>query len=294
MKVKFWGVRGSIASPGPTTVRYGGNTTCIEVTTDAGHTIIFDGGTGIRPLGLKLAQADRVNCAICISHTHWDHIQGLPFFTPFFIPGAKVTFFGAFDPVYQKDLQAILAQQMEYCYFPVRELELKADIDYNTLREGARVEYGDAVIQNVLMNHPVLTYGYRVDCNGKSVFFSGDHEPHHNIYESEDTFYGEFQQLIQDKVRDICQVAKDVDLFIVDAQYTEPEMIHKRGWGHGTFASGLSMARRANAKQVVFTHHDPTRTDDQLDRIGEKLQAQRRGHDPPMMIAHEGLEIDLG
>ena len=294
MKVRFWCVRGSIASPGPENVRYGGNTTCIEVTTDAGHTIIFDGGTGIRPLGLKLIEDGKTRCAVCISHTHWDHIQGLPFFVPLFNPKAEVHFYGAFDPVYQKDLQSILSQQMDYCYFPIRELELKAKINYHTLREGARVEYEDAVIQNVLMNHPVLTYGYRVDCNGKSVFFSGDHEPHHNIYDSDDTYFGEYQQLIHDKVGDICTLAKDVDLFIVDAQYTEPELVHKRGWGHGTFASGLSMARRSQAKQVAFTHHDPCRTDDQLDQIGEKLNQQRRENDPPMFIAREGLEIELG
>ena len=186
MKVRFWGVRGSIPAPGPATVRYGGNTTCIEVTTDAGHTIILDAGTGIRPLGLSLMERAPVSCSLFISHTHWDHIQGLPFFTPLFATGNKVSFYGAFDPVYQKDLQTILAQQMEYCYFPVRELELKADMEYHTLHEGTRIEVADAVITNVLMNHPVLTYGYRIDCNGKSLFFSGDHEPPHNIYQSEE------------------------------------------------------------------------------------------------------------
>ncbi len=294
MKVRFWGVRGSIASPGPSTVRYGGNTTCIELTTDAGHTIIFDAGTGIRPLGLKLLAAEQKKCAVCISHTHWDHIQGLPFFVPLFSADREVHFYGAFDPVYQKDLESILAQQMEYCYFPIRALELKAKLHYHTLHEGARIEFEDAVITNVMMNHPVLTYGYRVDCNGKSVFFSGDHEPPHNIYDSDDTFYGEYDQLIQDKVGRICEVANEVDLFIIDAQYTEPELLQKRGWGHGTFSSALAMARRAKAKKVVFTHHDPSRTDDQLDRIGAKLQAQRRSNDPPMLIAAEGLEIDLG
>ena len=295
MKIRFWGVRGSIASPGPDTVRYGGNTTCIEVTTDAGHTIIFDAGTGIRPLGMKLMErGEPVKCAVCISHTHWDHIQGLPFFVPLFVPGNEVDFFGAFDPVYQKDLQSILAQQMEYCYFPVREMELKADLRYHTLHEGSRVEYEDAVITNVLMNHPVLTYGYRVDCNGKSVFFSGDHEPPYNMYDADDTFHGEYDSLIQNKVSQICQTASDVDLFIVDAQYTEAEAVTKRGWGHGTFASGLAMARRSKAKKIVFTHHDPTRSDDQLDRIGGKLSQQRRDADPPMEVAYEGLEIDLG
>lgn len=294
MKVRFWGVRGSIASPGPDTVRYGGNTTCIEVTTDGGATIILDAGTGIRPLGLELSKGGPTETAICISHTHWDHIQGLPFFVPLFVPGNTVRFFGAFDPVYQKDLKTILAQQMEYWYFPVRELELKADIHYNTLREAESFEYKDATITNVMMNHPVLTYGYRVDCNGQSVFFSGDHEPPQNIYSSDDTFFSEYDELIRSKTGQICEVAKDVDLFIVDAQYTEPELIHKRGWGHGSFSSALAMARLARAKKVAFTHHDPTRTDDQIDQIAGKLRAGARRNDPPILMAREGLEIDLG
>ena len=294
MKVRFWGVRGSIASPGPDTVRYGGNTTCIEVTTDGGATIILDAGTGIRPLGLELSKGGPTETAICISHTHWDHIQGLPFFVPLFVPGNTVKFFGAFDPVYQKDLKTILAQQMEYCYFPVRELELKADIHYTTLREAESFEYKDATITNVMMNHPVLTYGYRVDCNGQSVFFSGDHEPPQNIYSSDDTFFSEYDELIRSKTGQICAVAQDVDLFIVDAQYTEPELIHKRGWGHGSFSSALAMARLARAKKVAFTHHDPNRTDDQIDQIAAKLKAGARRNDPPILMAREGLEIDLG
>jgi phosphoribosyl 1,2-cyclic phosphodiesterase len=121
MQITFYGVRGSIPSPGPDTVRYGGNTTCIDVITDNGDRIILDGGTGIRQLGLDMMNSLPLQCSIFITHTHWDHIQGLPFFTPLFVPGNKVDFYGAFDPVYMKDLRTILAQQMEYCYFPIRE-----------------------------------------------------------------------------------------------------------------------------------------------------------------------------
>ena len=293
MKVKFWGVRGSVPAPGPQTVHYGGNTTCIEVTTDEGHTIILDAGTGIRGLGTDLVKRGPVRCSILISHTHWDHIQGLPFFVPLFMAGSQVSVFGAFDPVYHKDLKTILAQQMEYCYFPVRELELKADISYTNLREGDTFEVGDATVTNVLMNHPVLTYGYRIDCNGKSVFFSGDHEQPFNIYDPEDTYHGEYDLLMDDKVRRIAEVASGADLFIVDAQYTEAEIVHKRGWGHGTFKSALELARRAKAKRICFTHHDPTRTDDALDSIVADLH-QRVGPDEQnFVVAREGLEIEV-
>ena len=113
MKVKFWGVRGSIAAPGMATARYGGNTTCIEIRTDDGHVVIFDGGTGIRPLGLELLKALPVKADIFISHTHWDHIQGLPFFVPLFIPGNEIRFHGAVDPISGRDIQSILGAQME-------------------------------------------------------------------------------------------------------------------------------------------------------------------------------------
>ena len=128
MKITLCGVRGSIAVPGPDTVRYGGNTTCIHIEGKDGTQLIIDGGTGIRALGDRLLRSGPVKCSIFITHTHWDHIQGLPFFVPIFIDGSEVDIYGAYDPIYGKDLKTILAQQMEYCYFPVRESELKAKV----------------------------------------------------------------------------------------------------------------------------------------------------------------------
>ena len=133
MKLTMRGCRGSIASPGPDTVRYGGNTTCLQVETAAGDTLIIDAGTGIRQLGLELMARAPVRCAIFITHTHWDHIQGLPFFTPLFVSGSEVRICGSFDPVYQKSLAEILSQQMQYCFFPVSDTELKGSISYETL-----------------------------------------------------------------------------------------------------------------------------------------------------------------
>ena len=151
MLLKFWGTRGSIAAPGPSTVRYGGNTSCYEVRLRNNTVIIVDAGTGIRALGLELVKAGPVEVHVFITHTHWDHIQGLPFFVPLFVPGSKVTFYGTFDPVYRRSLADILKAQMEYCYFPVREAELKADIHYQTLRDGEQVEVGGALVRAVLM-----------------------------------------------------------------------------------------------------------------------------------------------
>jgi len=277
------------------TARYGGNTTCIEVRTDDDHVIIFDGGTGIRPLGLELLKSLPIEASIFITHTHWDHIQGLPFFVPLFIPGNTVRFHGATDPIYGRDIQSILGTQMEYCYFPVRQVELKADLHFQTLREGETVQVGDATVHTILMNHPVLTFGYRVDCNGQSIFFSGDHEPVQNIYPPEDEFYAQYQELVEEKRARLIDFVRDAEVLILDAMYTEEEFPTKVGWGHGTFKSCLDLATEAGAKRVVFTHHEPIRTDEVLDtKLGEIhgwVDGVEGGPEP--IIAYEGLEIDL-
>ena len=277
------------------TARYGGNTTCIEVRTDDGHLIIFDGGTGIRPLGLELLKSLPVKADIFISHTHWDHIQGLPFFVPLFIPGNELHIHGATDPIYGRDIQAVLGAQMEYCYFPVRQVELKADIQFHTMREGDSVQVGDATIDAILMNHPVLTFGYRVTCKGRSLFFSGDHEPVQNIYPPEDEFHTEYQALVDEKRNRLVEFVRDSDLVILDAMYTEEEYPAKVGWGHGTFKTTLELAQKAKAKRVVFTHHEPIRTDEQLDAKRDEIRAQLEGQGPgpETFVAHEGLEIEL-
>ena len=194
MQFTFRGVRGSIASPGPSTVRYGGNTTCIEIRGDEGELIILDAGTGIFPLAQSLMPELPIEGHIFISHTHWDHIQGLPFFTPLFIPGNHITIYGAGDPVSQRGIAEVLNRQMDYAYFPIREAELNAQIDYVNLPDMHRVEIGSVVVENILMNHPAMDYGYKVTCGGKSVFFTGDHEWQTNIFEPDDRDFDEFDQ----------------------------------------------------------------------------------------------------
>jgi phosphoribosyl 1,2-cyclic phosphodiesterase len=268
MELTFYGVRGSIPSPGPQTVRYGGNTTCLELRTDAGDLIILDGGSGIRQLGLDLLSQLPLKASIFITHTHWDHIQGLPFFAPLFIPGNKIDFYGAFDPVYLKDLKTILSQQMEYCYFPVRENELKAEISYTTLHEGEKIKVGSATVTCILLNHPVLNFGYLIEADGKRFFFTGDNEPPVNIYPQDDENHTEYQELIQERENHIIDFMRGVDLLVADAQYTNVEYFDSKvGWGHGYYESCIAMAQKAEIPRLIITHHDPTRTDDQLDRI---------------------------
>lgn len=294
MLITLRGVRGSIPVPGPDTVKYGGNTTCISITTDEGDQIIIDGGTGIREYGMAQMAKLPLTVHIFLTHTHWDHIQGFPFYVPLFVPGNTIHFYGSFDPVYHKDLQTILSQQMEYCYFPVRESELNATIHYHRVQEHQPVTIGSAVVTPILLNHPVLNHGYRIESHGKSFFFTGDYEPASNIYSQEDEEFEQYEDLIKDQNKSVVDFIRGVDVAVLDSQYTPEEYATKVGWGHGTYQSSIALASDAQVSQVYFTHHDPMRTDAQLDAIFEQLQTSvTLPSGLSMAMAREGIEIQL-
>lgn len=295
MKVKFWGVRGSIASPGPNTVRYGGNTTCIEIRTDDNELFIIDAGTGIFPLSQTLLAEMPLTANVLISHSHWDHIQGLPFFAPNFIPGNLLRLHGAFDPVSGKGVEQVMSVQLQYSYFPVREEEMKARIEYVTLAPEKSIRIGSATITPYLMNHPVINFGYRIEANGKSVFFTGDHEPPLNIYEPVDEEYAEYQVVVDQKNENILQAMRGVDVLIADCSYTEQEYPSKKGWGHGTFNSSIRYARDAGAKVLFCTHHEPTRTDNALDAAFRQVLAENppQAGGPDYRLAREGESYEF-
>jgi len=290
MKVKFWGVRGSIACPGPKTVRYGGNTTCIEIRTDNNELIILDAGTGIFQLSQALLPELPITANVLITHTHWDHIQGLPLFIPNFIAGNTLRLHGGFDPVSGKGVEQVMSVQLQYSFFPVREAEMKARIEYLTLRPNETIEIGSARITPCLLSHPVIDFGYRIECNGKSVFFTGDHEPPFNIYQLGDDGHDEYQAYVEEKSRSILDAVRGVDVLIADCSYTDAEYVQKVGWGHGTYSSSIALAREAGAKVLFCTHHEPTRSDDALEIVfAEALQQ----HAPPqsaldIRLAREG------
>ena len=295
MKIKFWGVRGSIASPGPNTARYGGNTTCIEVRTEHNDLIILDGGTGIFPLAQSLLKEMPITANIFNTHSHWDHIQGLPFFVPIFIPGNFVRLHGAFNPVSGQGPEQILTTQMQYSYFPVREAEIRSRIEYITVMPNEPIQAGNATITPILLSHPVVNFGYRVDCDGKSVFFTGDHEPYTNIYEPEDAGYAEYQALIEEQQQFIVNAMLGVDVLIADSSYTIEEYPAKKGWGHGTFDSCIQLALAAGARILYCTHHEPTRSDDELERVFAEAVArypEAKGK-LDIRLAREGDEINV-
>ena len=290
MKFKFWGVRGSIATPGPKTVKYGGNTTCIEIRTDNNDLIILDAGTGIHMLGQKLLKQLPITAHIFITHTHWDHIQGLPFFSPIFIPGNKLKIYGGLDPVTHEGIQRALSVQLQYSYFPIREAELNASVEYSTLKPGEQVTIGSATITPILLSHPVLNFGYRIDCDGQSIFFTGDYEPLYNIYNQDDSEFDQYQSFVDEKQKEITKVIQGVDALIVDSSYTTKEYLSKIGWGHGTYDSAMKLASLAKAKKLYFTHHEPTRSDDQLEGIYKELLNNNLELDYEMVLAREGVE----
>ena len=267
-------------------MRYGGNTTCIEVRTDNNELIILDAGTGIFPLSQSLLAEMPVTANILITHSHWDHIQGLPMFIPNFIPGNTMRLHGGFDPVSGKGIEQVMAVQLQYSYFPVREAEMKARIEHVTLRPSESVQVGSAEVTPCLLNHPVIDFGYRVQCNEKSVFFTGDHESPYNIYAPGDEGYDEYQVFVDEKNESIIDAIRGVDVLISDCSYTDAEYESKKGWGHGTFTSAIKMAKAAGVKVLYCTHHEPTRSDDALEAVFEAALKDNADH-----IA--GLDIRL-
>ena len=287
MHIKFWGTRGSIPTPGPSTVRYGGNTSCVEVRSDSGTLIIIDCGTGGRVLGQQLAAEKGAAGGghILISHTHWDHIQGIPFFAPLFIPGNVWDISG--PKGIARSLRATLAGQMEHSYFPIAIDQFAAAIRYQDLVEGS-FSIGDIRITSRYLNHAALTLGYRLEVDGASVVYCCDHEPH-----SSELASGELP--ITGLDRRYADFVSGADLVIHDAQYTMLEYALKVGWGHSTPEYAVRVSREAGVKKLVLTHHDPLREDGALDRIidGIRLRLRAEGSTLEVLAAAEGMSLDL-
>ena len=286
MQVRFWGTRGSIAKPGPETVRYGGNTSCVEVTSPGGTRIIIDCGTGAHDLGqhiLKTRPTGNVG-SILISHTHWDHIQGIPFFAPLFVPGNTWTFYAPRG--FGDTLRETLAGQMEFTYFPVTLDAFGAKVDYRDLVEQT-FDLGDVRITTRFLNHPALTLAYKLECNGATMVYSCDHEPHsHDLADGEGQVHG------QD--REHSDFFRGADLVIHDAQYTPAEYATKIGWGHSTPQYAVHMCREAGVGTLALTHYDPTRTDTQVDAILDELRAAAPVGDHLKIVgAAEGMIIKV-
>lgn len=289
MRVTFWGTRGSIAKAGPTTVRYGGNTSCVEIGSDDGAVIVVDCGTGAHGLGLDLLErhgGTPVSGHILISHTHWDHIQGLPFFAPLFQAGSVWHIYGPSGA--EASLSEVLAGQMQYRYFPVAIDQLGSSVDYHDLVEGA-LDLDGVHVTTHYLNHPALTLGYRFEVDGATVVYASDHEPH------EPTLAGGGSVTANRQDDAHAAFAAGADLLIHDAQYLAREYGDRHGWGHSTVEYVVEVAHRADAARLALYHHDPTRTDDQVDDVVRlaRAHAESIGYEGEVFAAHEGMQIDL-
>jgi len=288
MLVRFWGTRGSIAKPGPSTVRYGGNTSCVELRSSGGTLVVLDCGTGAHGLGQALVTSgvSPLNGHILIGHTHWDHIQGFPFFAPLFIRGNEWHVYGPRGV--GSSLRESLSGQMQSSYFPITLKELGATLHYHDLVEGT-LEIGDIHVTTQYLHHPALTLGYRLEADGVTVVYSTDHEPH-----STPRVAGSRAPPAGEDVRHARFLA-DADLVIHDAQYTTAESSAKRGWGHSTAEYAVETAVSAGVRRLALFHHDPTRDDEAVDRIvaGARDLVARLGGDTEVFAAAEGQVLEL-
>jgi len=296
VQVRFWGTRGSIAAPGRATVRYGGNTSCVEMRTAAGELLIFDSGTGIRELGRELSSASNgpVRGHIFLSHTHWDHIQGFPFFWPAFMPGNSLTIYAGRD--LDRDLESVLAGQMEYAYFPVRLEDMQAEVRFRNLGE-EQLTVGDARIDVQYMNHTGLTLGYRVHADDRTVVYATDNEPYDKTVRD---LSPRGQQAVptwpvHQGDRSFVEFIRGADLLITDAQYTAEEFREKIGWGHSSVEHAVDFAVAGGVKRLALYHHDPTRVDRAVDSLVRRARrrAALQGSDIDVFAAAEGLTVTL-
>ncbi len=285
MLVRFWGTRGSIAKPGPDTFRFGGNTSCVEVRSDAGSLLVIDCGTGAHGLGQALMEErpNGMEGSLLISHTHWDHIQGFPFFAPFFAPGHAWDVYGPSGLT--GSLRSVLSGQMQHAYFPVTLDQFAATIHYHDLSAGT-FRIGDVTVTTHHLNHPALTLAYRLQADGATVVYCCDHEPHAAELASgigplsgQDLHYAKF--------------IEGADLVIHDAQYTALEFPAKLGWGHSSVEYAVRICEEAGVARLVLTHHDPLRNDAAIDLILARVRGDLadRGSPLEVMAASEGLML---
>ena len=305
MEVTFWGVRGSIPCPGPQTIKYGGNTSCIELRFhDLDRLFIIDAGTGIRDLGNHIAahngDTEPLKAEIFLTHTHWDHIQGFPFFTPLYQPGTRFNIYGpaSFE---SNSLEEAMGGQLTYRYFPVRLAELACNLAYVDLKEGC-IDLGDGItLKTKLLNHPTLSLGYRFEYKGKVFCTAYDTEPYYNLFsdDPDSPLYDEMaveegKQVAREENSAMLEFFSNADLVVHDAQYSQDEYeASKIGWGHTSIEHAITRAKDSGVHRLALFHHDPNRTDEQLDHFSARYCCPEFAGDLEVFFAREGIKVTL-
>lgn len=275
MTLSFWGVRGSIPTPGPHTVRYGGNTSCVSLALDAGHTLVLDAGTGIRPLGASRLPGPHTYYVL-LTHLHWDHIQGLPLFGPKNDLDVRIVFLSGLEPKWGD----MALEQLDGVRFPLLPADLAADIHVDAGPLRTALQPFGVTIDAMQVNHPGRCYGYRVHTGAGSFVFMPDNE------------IGACQP---DRVciEDFARFCEGADILVHDAQYTEAELEVRRGWGHSTVAEACGLAEEASVGRLVLFHHDPDRSDDEVDGLVDRARLLLDGPRVSVEAASEGLTIAI-
>jgi phosphoribosyl 1,2-cyclic phosphodiesterase len=277
MLVRFWGVRGSTPTPQSENLRYGGNTSCVEVRVN-GHIYVFDCGTGFRNLGKQLSQEHAgdgknghpINAHIFLSHFHWDHIQGIPFFSPLYNDRESSFIFHSSSRT--RGLQQALEEQMADPYFPVNMSDMAAHRQFCTIDEG-RTQLEGCTVQSMWLNHPQGCLGFRMETQGKVIVYATDNEPGDPVFD-----------------KSVRKLAEGADLLIYDAQYLPEEYAaRKQGWGHSHWREAINVVMESGAKELILFHHDPDHSDSCIDAVVK----QAREHYPKVRAASEGMEIVL-
>lgn len=298
-RVRFWGVRGSIPVPGSSTVGYGGNTSCIEVRAD-GEIIILDAGSGMRELGIALEEefgTRPIKLTLLISHTHWDHIQGLPFFLPAYNEKNALRLLGYEGA--RAGLATILASQMETSVFPVSLRDMPSAIEIEELRD-MEFKIGKVQVEARFVNHPGICVGYRLNTTNGAIAYLPDNEPYDVLKSSlakPDKAEREKAQAYAAAARaKLVDFLRGVDVLIIDSQYTDEEYEEKVGWGHGSLSSVVSLALDADTRKLFLFHHDPSRDDKAIDAMVEsaRMLVLERGKPMEVDAAREGSEVWLG
>lgn len=301
--VRFWGVRGSVACPSEKTLRFGGNTSCLEIRAGK-RLIIIDMGTGIHPLGISLieqsAKSGPVDADIFITHTHLDHLAGFQMFVPLFIPSSKLRIHGPFMTG-GITLRSVFSQFMAYPFWPVRLDELPAELSFQDLGETTLDLGGGLCVRTKYLNHPVICLGYRFEYEGKTIVTSYDNEPFWNIFGP----YADADFLCADAARAGEKACKEeneklrafyhgADVLIYDCQYTEDE--YKNGkyhWGHSSYQHAVETAQAAGVKKLLLFHHDPSRSDDYLDALEQETKTKYHPHNGlEIIVCREGMVVE--
>ena len=277
--VDFWGVRGSVPSPGPTTTRYGGNTSCVSITADD-KILILDAGTGIRNLGSAIISKPDLEIFVIVTHSHWDHIQGFPFFTPIYQPNRPVHMF---PTLHKKNVVlASLIDQMDGAHFPITPDQVPSNFNFVTENPLDFLESNGFHLEMVPMNHPGKAFGYKITIDDKVICYFTDNE-----------IDPPYEKSIE--LNELTNQCRNADILIHDAQYTEDDMPLKHGWGHSLISQVTELGKSAEVKNLVYYHHDPDRTDDLLDKELEKAAKtlKENGSSVQPYFAYEGLKLTL-